>query len=95
MSQPEPRRPGKLEAVLSLASAAVVTWCMMPPQERYWIRLRVTAGLHRAVSRLAWREGHAGMADELAGRDLVRYPVAYRLSLARDRLGRALEEMRP
>jgi hypothetical protein len=34
------------------------------------------------------------MADELEGRDLARYSLAYRLSQARDYLGHALEDMK-
>lgn len=91
----EPRKPGKMEQAIAVASALILAWSMMPEQERYWIRLRVLGSLQRLSARLAWREGHRGMGDELCGRDLFRYPVAYRLSQARDRLTRALEEMRP
>jgi hypothetical protein len=35
------------------------------------------------------------MGDELAGRDLQRYGIAYLISTARDYLGQALEQMRP
>lgn len=68
---------------------------MMPPQEQYWMKLRTLQTLHRLSGRLARREGHAGMGDELDGREHYRYPVAYRLSRARDALARALEDMRP
>jgi hypothetical protein len=92
----EPRQPGKLEQALALASVAVMTWCMMPPQERYWIQLRTAQFAHRVLGRLAWREGHKGMGDELAGGDpWPRYGAAYACSRARDLVGRALEAMRP
>ena len=91
----EPRQPGKAEAVLALASALVMTWYMAPPQERYWMKLRALQSLHRLASALARHEGHAGMRDELAGRDFQRYGMAYQLSRARDALGRALERMKP
>lgn len=92
----EHRQPGKLESALAIASAIAMTWYMMPPSDRMLIRLRVTASARRAVARLAWREGHAGMRDELAGRDpRPRYGTAYALSRMRDGLGKALEAMRP
>lgn len=91
----EPRQPGKLEQAIAVASALVLAWSVMPEQQRYWIRLRFLGTLHRLSARLAWRTGHRGMADELAERDFGRYGAAYRLSQARDLLGRALEEMRP
>ena len=90
-----PRKPGKLESLLAVTSAAITMWYMTPPQERYWIRLRTVRILHRAAARLALAEGHRGMLDELAGRDMARYPVAYACSRARDALGRALDQMRP
>lgn len=91
----EARKPGKTEALLALASALVTSWCLMPEQERYWMRLRALQGLHRLSARAARRAGHKGMGDELAGRDFARYGLAYRLSQARDRLGAVLEGMRP
>jgi hypothetical protein len=91
----EPRKPGKAELFLALISTGVAAWYMMPPQEQYWMKLRALRALHRVSGRLARREGHAGMGDELAGREFYRYGLAYRLSRARDALGRALEEMRP
>ena len=91
----EPRRPGKLEALLTLASIAVATWYMIPGHDREQIKMQATARLQRLSARLAWREGHRGMGDELAGRDWQRYSVAYRLSQLRDRLAQVLEEMRP
>lgn len=91
----EQRPPGKLEALLALLSTAVMAWCVMPPQERYWIKLAATRKLHQLASRLALRTGHRGMGDELQQRDFQRYEVAYWLSRARDQLGQALEQMRP
>ena len=91
----EPRQPGKLEQAAALASLAAITWMSLPPQQQYWMKLAALRFLHRTASRLAWREGHRGMADELSGRDLLRYPVAYRLSRLRDRIGAELEAIRP
>lgn len=91
----EPRSPTRLGQAIALASALVLAWSMTPEQERHWIRLRVLGALHRLSARLAWRTGHRGMADELAARDFGRYGAAYRLSQARDLIGKALEEMRP
>lgn len=87
--------PSKLEALLALLSTLVMAWCVMPPQERYWIKLGVMRKLHQLATRLAYKTGHLGMGDELAGLDLQRYPVAYQLSRVRDYLARELEQMRP
>lgn len=91
----EPRKPGALEQIAALTSALAMAWMMMPPQERYWCKLRTLALLHRASERLARKAGHRAMGDELAGRDYQRYVVALRLSQARDAIGRTLEGMRP
>jgi hypothetical protein len=92
---PEPRKPGLAEKLAAVASTLVITWFMMPAQERYWIKLKALALLHQVSGRHARRAGHLGMGDELAGRDFARYRVAYRLSLARDAAGSALERLRP
>lgn len=91
----EPRKPGKAEQAIAVVSALLLAWSMTPEQERYWIRLKVLGTLQSLSARLAWREGHRGMGDELAGRDWQRYSVAFRLSQARDLIGRVLEDMRP
>lgn len=89
-------RPSLLEILLATASALVVAWSAMPPQERYWLRLTITGRLQRMAAGLAAREGRAGVSDELAGRDpRPRYQVALGLSKAMDGLARALESMRP
>ena len=92
----EPRQPGKLEALLALASTGLVAWSMMPPQERLWVKLAVLRNLQRAVDRLAKSEGQQGMADELSGRldPWQRYGTAYQLARFRDWLGKKLEDMR-
>lgn len=92
----EPRRPGKLELLLATLSTGAMVWFMMPAQERMWVRLRTVAGLRRAAARLASLEGHAGMGDELAGRDpSARYGGAVMLGKMRDLLDKAAEAMRP
>lgn len=91
----EPRRPGKAEQIAALASALLMAWYMMPPQERQIAKLRVLQFAHRLASRLARAEGHRGMGDELAGREYFRYAVALRLGQARDKLAKALEDARP
>lgn len=91
----EARQPGKFELLLATVSTLLAVWYMLPPHEQQAAKMRTLASLHRLAGRLAAREGHAGMADELAGRDFQRYGLAYRLSLWRDQLGRALESMRP
>lgn len=88
-------RPGLADLVVQLIYVAIGAWMMMSPQERYWVKLRLMGKAHQAASRLAWREGRKAMGDELRGRELARYPVALRLSQARDWIGSQLEEMRP
>jgi len=90
----EPRQPGTLEALLALASTAAMAWCVMPPQERLWLKLSALRRLHGLTARAAYRAGHRGMGDELARQDFQRYEVAYWLSRARDELARTLEGMR-
>lgn len=92
----EPRQPGKLELVLTLASTALMVWFMIPQTERQQAQMLAVHRLRQLAGRLAALEGRAGMADELSGRDpLPRYGTAFYLSRARDALGRALEQMRP
>ena len=84
-----------LEALLILGVNLASVWAILPPDEKLWLRLRWRSMLDRGLSGLAAREGRAGMADELAGRDpSARYVTAYRLALLRDRAGRLLEGMR-
>jgi hypothetical protein len=92
----EPRQPGKLEVILALVSTTAMMWYMMPPQERYWVKLRVLQNLRRLSARYALREGHQGMTEELQGKDPEhRYGMAFLMSRVRDMLDKALEEMRP
>lgn len=91
----EPRKPTRLEQAIAVASALVMAWSVMPEYQRWEIRFRMLQLAHRATSKLAWREGHRAMGDELAGRELHRYPMAYRLSRLRDRIGAEIEGMRP
>lgn len=89
-------KPGKAQALLALLSMAMVTWYMMPPQERYWVRLAALQKMHRLSALLARSEGRQGMAAELKGFDpWPRYGVAYQFSRLRDHLARQLEDMRP
>lgn len=91
----EPQKPPLLETLLALASTLAMAWCVMPPQERLWLKLSALQKLHRVSGQLARKAGHRGMGDELAGRDFQRYDIAYWLSAVRDRLERALEGMKP
>jgi hypothetical protein len=76
-----------LLGLISLAGTLLIIWGNLPPQERQWIRLGLTSRLHRVLVVRAWREGRAGMADELAGRDPgPRYAAAAWLGRWRDRL---------
>ena len=92
---PEPRKPTLAEQLAAVTSALVMAWYMMPPEERYWAKLRFLSLLHRLSGKLARLEGRQGMGDELAGRDRQRYPTAFLLSRLRDRLAAELEDMRP
>jgi hypothetical protein len=91
----EPRQPGKLEVIATLATTAIAAWYMIPERDRQLAKLRLLHLAHRVSAKLALREGHRGMGDELAGRDLQRYGIAYLLSQARDTLSHALDQMRP
>ena len=81
-----------LEAILILAVNLASVWAVLPSDQRMWLRLKWAGCTRRMLSGLAVREGRAGMADELAGRDpLPRYAVAYRLAVLRDRLVEGLK----
>jgi hypothetical protein len=90
MTQQERRPSPWLEILLgmiSLAGTCLIIWGNLPPQERQWIRLATASRLHRLLAVRAWREGRAGMRDELAGRDpQPRYAAAAWLGRWRDRL---------
>ena len=71
-------------------------WVTLPPQQRYWIRLRATDICRSTAARLAWREGHAGMGEELStGCRSVRYLSAWGLGILRDAAVGELERMKP
>jgi hypothetical protein len=91
----EPRKPGILETLLALASTAAMAWVVMPPQERFWVKLTVLQKAHQLAGRLAYQVGHRGMGDELSDRDFQRYEIAFWLSSARDELAKALDGMKP
>lgn len=92
----EARQPGKLELILATASMAAMLWYTIPPQERYWVKLRAVQTLHRLSGRAARREGRQGMSDELSGKDpKPHYGGAYIMSRVRDVLGKTLEGMKP
>ncbi|MDA8319070.1 MAG: hypothetical protein M0030_04540 [Actinomycetota bacterium] len=93
-------KPGRLtETVLAAVSTAVMVWVMMPPQERYWVRLRVTQmaqDLGRRAAVRARATGFEGMGAELGGEDpTVQYADARWLSVGRDMLARAVKVMKP
>ena len=91
----EPRQPGKLEILAALTTSLAATWYMIPERDRQLLKLRCLYLARRVSARLALREGRRGMRDELRGRDYQRYAVAFRLSVARDQLGRLIDGMRP
>ena len=81
---------------LVVAANTYTIWLSLPPQQRYWIRLRVTDTFRSLTARLAWREGHAGMGEELkTGRRSVRYLGAWGLGLLRDAAVGELERLKP
>jgi hypothetical protein len=83
----KPKSQIVLEALLVLAVNLASVWAILPPDQRMWLRLRWCQTLRRVLGGLAVREGRAGMADELAGRDPApRYSAAFCLAALRDRL---------
>lgn len=92
----EPRKPGILEMILATASTAIMTWCVISPQERYWIKLRSLQSLYQLSDRLARLEGHQGMGEELKGRDpSERYVAALYIGRVREYFRSQLEGMKP
>ena len=87
------RRPTKAEMLLmiatSLSGMAAALWMEMSPAQRELLAMTVRARCRRAAAVLARATGHHGMGHELAGREgaaSLRYTVAYKLSMLRDRL---------
>ena len=92
----EQRGPGRLEQLLALASTLVMAWFMLPEHQRRLMLMRAAERARSLTGRLAKAEGHAGMGEELAGRDpAARYGGAYVLARARDWLGQLPEKWRP
>jgi hypothetical protein len=90
--------PGRLQRIAGLALTLAMLWLMLPEHQRQLILMRIMRALQLAAHRAARREGQAGMGDELGGRPgdaARRYTAAYSLARARDRFGRALEQLRP
>lgn len=82
-------RPRLIDQLISLAMMGWLAWICLPPDEKMWLRLKWQQMGDRLVAVLAAREGRAGMADELAGRDpRARYLTALRLGLLRARVQR-------
>ena len=80
-------RPGRLEQLANLIMAALVVWLTLPEHQRTAVKMRAAATLRILAARWARKEGRAGMADELAGRDpRPRYVTAWRLVLLRDKV---------
>ena len=98
MHQDEREMPWWAQALLvagTLAANLAIVWASLPPQERLWIRLRVTGTCRDLASGRARWLGHRGMRDELAGRDpSTWYGLALRLSRLRDAMSRSLEAIR-
>jgi len=93
------RKPGWPELLVILTSTAAqcwIIWLSLPPQQRYWIRLRVMGKARQLAGRRAWLEGHAGMGEELqTGRKSVRYLTAWGLGLMRELAQGELDRMKP
>lgn len=90
--------PGRIQRLAALLVTLGMLWLTLPEHQRRLILMRITHTLARATGRAAHREGHAGMADELARRNgeaLRHYSAAYHLSRARDSFTRALDSLRP
>ena len=87
----------QVAAVLATAGLqAWAIWVTLPPQQRYWIRLRAMDTCRRVAGRMAWSEGHAGMGEELrTGCKSVRYLGAWGLGILRDAAVGELERMKP
>lgn len=82
-----------LLSALSLTGVLLMVWWTLPQQERQMIRLSALSRAHRCLAALAWREGRAGMSDELAGRDpAARYGMAAWLGRIRDELERSARQ---
>lgn len=80
--------------VLSLAYLAAVMWmALVPEHRRTELKLRAYRSCNRATNRLARRTAAASIEHELATGQQA-YGLPYRLSLARDALGRAYDRAR-
>jgi hypothetical protein len=91
-------RPSKLEQLAALASALLIVWQTLPDHQRTAIKMRALLLAERVAGHLARHIGRTGMSDELAGREgdaRREYTVAFKLSLARDKVSAALRQMSP
>ena len=92
----EHRGPGKTEQLLALLSTGLMVWFMLPEHQRRLVLMRAAERGRRLAEKLARAEGHAGMGDELAGRNpAARYGGAYVLARCRDYLASLPERWRP
>lgn len=91
-------KPSKLEQLAALIAALLMVWQTLPDHQRTQLKMRALSLAERAAGRLARSVGHTAMGDELAGKpaDARReYSVAFKLSVARDRVSGLLAGMRP
>lgn len=92
----EYRGSSKTEQLLALLSTGLMVWFMLPEHQRRLLLMRAAERARLLAARLARAEGHAGMGDELAGRDpRGRYGGAYVLARCRDWLAGLPERWRP
>lgn len=96
------RQPSKTQQIVALTIAlltmAQALWMSLPEHERQLIAMRALARARSLAARAAVGLGLEGMSNELDGRPGIagqHYQAARWLSLTRDRLGRALDRMRP
>jgi hypothetical protein len=89
--------PGRSQRIAALLLTLVMIWMTLPEHQRRLIMMRAVHRLKVAAARAARSEGHAGMANELAGQHgdaARRYGAAYHLSRWRDSLARTLDSFR-
>lgn len=80
--------------ILTMIYTVWTVWMVMvPPHQRQLLRMRALAAARTTADRIARRAGEASMGAELStGHE--NYVLPYRLSRARDALGRAYDRAR-
>lgn len=98
----ESRQPSKTQQAIALVIALLTVgqalWMSLPEHERQLIAMRALARLRALTARAARGQGLDGMSNELGGRPGIagqHYAAALALSRWRDKLGQALDRLRP